>query len=290
MRGEGGGQGAGAGRATSTTTTTAGGESYYSSYYYYHRRRHLRVECAPEDELDVELLKVRRPAAPLCEGEQVGLVDEQHAPLARVELVRVPLQVRAAEEQRVARVDDLHDELRALEHAPQLPPHLQVLLERREQRTLLLLDLGHLRAPRHEGGALVPVELDRRLLRLPGRPPRDRDVDRRLGLALGVQHGVDLLAEDDHLASLGREVGAGQDGTAHQLLQVVALRDRAQLVLAALRLEQLRILSAQGACGGELLPDDGPPQVRACVLLWLALLPHCGTGYFRVDVPAKRVR
>ena len=190
--------------------------------------------------------------------------------------MRVPLQVRAAEEQRVARVDDLHDELRALEHAPQLPPHLQVLLEGREERALLLLDLGHLRPPRHEGGALVPVELDRRLLRLPGRPARDRDVDRRLGLALGVQHGVDLLAEDDHLASLGREVGAGQDGTAHQLLQVVALRDRAQLVLAALRLEQLRILSAQGACGGELLPDDGPPQVRACVLLWLALLPHGG--------------
>ena len=92
----------------------------------------------------MDLLKIGRPAAPLLEGEQVGLVDEEHAPLARVDLVRVPLQVRAAEEQRVARVDDLYDELRALEHAPQLPPHLQILLERREQRALLLLDLGHL--------------------------------------------------------------------------------------------------------------------------------------------------
>ena len=124
---------------------------------------------------------------------------------------------------------------------------------------------------------------------LPGGPAWDRDVDRRLGLALGLQHGVDLLAEDDHLASLGREVGPGQHRTAHQLLEVVALRDRAQLMLAALRLEQLRILSAQGARGRELLPDDAPPQVHARALLRLALLPHARPGE-RLDGTPVMVR
>ena len=47
-------------------------------------------------------------------------------------LAHILLQVLTAIHQRIARIDNLHNEVTPLEHAPQLAPHLQIFLEGRQ--------------------------------------------------------------------------------------------------------------------------------------------------------------
>ena len=72
------------------------------------------------------------PEASLLLSEQVRLVEQQQRSLSWMQLRHVSLEVRTLEEQRVPRVEDLHDEVAALEHAPQLLPDEQVLLVGRQ--------------------------------------------------------------------------------------------------------------------------------------------------------------
>ena len=83
-------------------------------------------------------------------GEQVGLVDEQQAltlalpgtclSLRTFNVLDVALKIFGAEMERVASVDDLNDEVRAFDNAPQLAPDLDVTFERRENEILLFLN------------------------------------------------------------------------------------------------------------------------------------------------------
>ena len=186
----------------------------------------------------------------------------------------VPLEVDAAEEERVPRVDDLHDELRALEHPPQLAPHLEVLLERRQQHAVALLERREAAAPLEERGALVLVERLRRLPRDPRRPPRHRQVELlRLRRRRRRRLVHDARREDDDLAAPRGEVGAREGGRAHQLLEVAAVGDRAQLVLAALRLEhRLAAVLADARLVELLLHQRAPEVVAAAVRLAAAAL------------------
>ena len=67
------------------------------------------------------------------------LVDEDEVEFVGVELGTVGLQVGAVEEQRIACVHDLHDDVTALDHSPQLAPELDVLLVGRHCQALCLL-------------------------------------------------------------------------------------------------------------------------------------------------------
>jgi len=66
----------------------------------------------------------------------------------------------------------LHDDVAALQHAPELAPDLQVLLERREHQALALLHRRQLAPPGHKCGALLRVHRLRALVLAPRRPPR----------------------------------------------------------------------------------------------------------------------
>jgi len=66
--------------------------------------------------------------------------------LGPVELEDVALKVLRAERERVARVDDLDDEVGTLERAPQLAPNLEVALERRKEERLVVLQAARERS------------------------------------------------------------------------------------------------------------------------------------------------
>ena len=236
----------------------------------------LRDDGGEEEEGDAVLVEVVGPARALLGREEVGLVDEEERSLLLhlAQLGDVPLEVDAAEEERVPRVDDLHDELRALEHPPQLAPHLEVLLERRQHHAVALLERREAAAPLEERGALVLVERLRRLPRDPRRPPRHRQVELlRLRRRRRRRLVHDARREDDDLAAPRGEVGAREGGRAHQLLEVAAVGDRAQLVLAALRLEhRLAAVLADARLVELLLHQRAPEVVAAAVRLAAAAL------------------
>jgi hypothetical protein len=68
--------------------------------------------------------------------QQVGFVENQHVGLVRSGFFHVFLQVFAAIEQRVPRVNDLDDNITALNNAPQLPPNFNVAFEGRQSYLL----------------------------------------------------------------------------------------------------------------------------------------------------------
>lgn len=106
-------------------------------------------------------LSARRPRAksntterdaPLVEREQITLVDQQQAPplaalsaLGRrhpalaVERVNVLLEVRRPERVGISGVDNLDDEVRALDDSPELTPDLEITLERGQEE---VVDVG----------------------------------------------------------------------------------------------------------------------------------------------------
>lgn len=69
----------------------------------------MRNHSRPEGHSDRALLKVAQPFESLSSGQKVGLVDEHDRDLVRIDLVHVFLEILAIEEQRVARVYDLYD-------------------------------------------------------------------------------------------------------------------------------------------------------------------------------------
>ena len=72
-------------------------------------------------------------------GEQVCLVHEYNVDFSLGDLLDVRVQVGAVEEQRVPRVDNLHDDVADVDDVPELPPEVEVLLEGRQAAPLPLL-------------------------------------------------------------------------------------------------------------------------------------------------------
>ena len=93
--------------------------------------------------------------------------------------------------------------LRALEHAPQLAPHLEVLLERRQHHAVALLERREAAAPLEERGALVLVEP-------PALPPRVADEHEDVLVDVSVDGGATFSETKAFLraarARAGREV------------------------------------------------------------------------------------
>ncbi|KAH9830066.1 hypothetical protein Tdes44962_MAKER09090 [Teratosphaeria destructans] len=192
-----------------------------------------------ESEIDLVLDEPIRPRGPLLRGHHIGLVDQEQIPLVRVDLLDVVLQVLGAEQQGIPRIDNLHDQITPLDDPPQLPPDLQIPLERRQQQIVDLLQLGQTAPPLQHAGPLPLIQLARRRALVPagaaghGQPlplgvllPDDAAL-----LVGGQQVGVALVGVDDldvvHL--LGGEVGAGQLGGAEELVEGGLLGDGAHL-------------------------------------------------------------
>mmetsp|Transcript_27163 Transcript_27163/g.69135 ORF Transcript_27163/g.69135 Transcript_27163/m.69135 type:complete len:511 (+) Transcript_27163:2798-4330(+) len=188
----------------------------------------------PERVAHAGLLKVVGPLPAHGLGQQVGLVEQQQRVLGGVQLVRVRLQVLTPVQQRVARVHHLHHDVRPLQHAPQLPPHLQVLLKRRQAQPLALLDGGQLAPPDDKPGALLRVQLVGRRGLVPRRAARQLEAVpvallgggallRRALLRQRVHHAG---GHHDDLRALRGEVAVRHVRHGHELLKVIALQHR----------------------------------------------------------------
>ena len=176
-------------------------------------------------------------------GEEIRLVEEEHGSFLRVEFLDERLEVGAPVKHGVPGVDNLHDDVASLAHAPELAPDLEVLLERGEGEALVLLDGGERAAPLEEVSTLVLVEhlgghvfgpggasgnLEAvRVERLGGALRLGRGGGARLGDGGGERGAVRALAHAHHhrAATLGGEVAVAQLREREKLVEVVALHD-----------------------------------------------------------------
>jgi len=144
-----------------------------------------------KDKLHALPVKVAHPRRALRGRQKVRLVEHQQAALVGVYLPHVRLQVGAAVQQRVPRVHDLHQNVAALHHAPQLPPHVNVFFKGRHRAGLRALGRArepaavrqlrhrHVAPPRKERVFLRAVQLLGAGAVLPPRAPRDGQVAHR---------------------------------------------------------------------------------------------------------------
>ena len=79
------------------------------------------------------------PLETLIDGEEIGLVEEEHRLFA--ERLDVIFEIGTEEEERVSGVDDLDEQIASLCHSPELSPDLEILFEGRQEQLLLFFDL-----------------------------------------------------------------------------------------------------------------------------------------------------
>ncbi|KAJ6264051.1 hypothetical protein Dda_0191 [Drechslerella dactyloides] len=167
-----------------------------------------------------------------------ALLFEIEIALATIDLLDVVLEVFTAEAEGIAGVDNLDDEVGALDDTPELAPDLEVALEGGEQEIVVLGEFGEGAAPVEEGVLLGALELGGGRGLVPGRAAGHGQlagviaVAAELGLLLvrGEEIGIELVAVDDldvHL--LGGEVGVGELGRGEELVEGLLLRDAAHL-------------------------------------------------------------
>ena len=158
-----------------------------------------------------------RPSARCSGVRRSALLTRGAIFLHLAELGDVPLEVDAAEQERVPRVDGLRDELQALEHPPQL------------RHTSRFFSNGVSAMPSPSSSVARPRRHSRRGARSPGRappftprprrPPRHRQVELlRLRRRRRRRLVHDARREDDDPRRLD-EVDAREGGRAHQLLR-----------------------------------------------------------------------
>mmetsp|Transcript_6576 Transcript_6576/g.15017 ORF Transcript_6576/g.15017 Transcript_6576/m.15017 type:complete len:215 (+) Transcript_6576:1305-1949(+) len=160
--------------------------------------------------------------------EEICLVEQDHICLPLPDALHVAFKARAAVEQRVPGIHDLHNHVALLHHPPQLSPELQVLLEGRQEHVKVLFDARELPPPLEERLLLIGVNLLFAHLLAPCRAHGDRELPlviwqlllAVLGDASGSSHDYSCVLP------LCREVSVRQLGDAQQGSKVVLVNHR----------------------------------------------------------------
>ena len=119
---------------------------------------HLLGEFSREEtEVDAMLHEVLSPRNSLLQGHHIRLVHEEQVALLLVDLLDVLVQIVTPEHERVACIDNLHDQVGSFDDTPQLPPHLQVALEGSHEQVVDFLELSQISPPVKESFLLAGV-------------------------------------------------------------------------------------------------------------------------------------
>jgi len=86
------------------------------------------------DALNRQVLAGRNQYAPMPGvpelRQQISLIDQQKHSFVSKLFLNISLQIPTSKQQRIPRVHDLYNQVTALNHSPELSPHVQVLLKR----------------------------------------------------------------------------------------------------------------------------------------------------------------
>ena len=124
--------------------------------------------------VDAFFYKVIRPVLDELLAQEISLIDAKNEFLVARHRGDVLFQVLREVEVRVARVDDLQQNVRFFDDAPKLLPDFDVLLERRDGKAdVVFLDLCEVAAPVQECSVLIGLDLLTSHAFVPFGPPRD---------------------------------------------------------------------------------------------------------------------
>mmetsp|Transcript_15235 Transcript_15235/g.29555 ORF Transcript_15235/g.29555 Transcript_15235/m.29555 type:complete len:386 (+) Transcript_15235:836-1993(+) len=202
-----------------------------------------------KDEGNLTLVKVCAPGVAHVIREIVSLVNEQQGPFVGAELTREVLHILTTEEERVASIYDLHDEVATLHNTPELTPIVKVLLKRSHMQLVIGgLHGGDLATPRKESLTLLARELSGRHIAGPCRTARNGKTAKvkrthrfATHTARKVRYGVVQIViitltsdfdlgivrkGDDTGGTLSLEVTAREEGISEESLKLVGLRHR----------------------------------------------------------------